>query len=40
MTYPTPPVYAEPQIAPQKPTKFGALAWTAVILGIVGVVCS
>ncbi|MCR3751450.1 hypothetical protein [Lentzea californiensis] len=40
MTYPTPPVYAEHPIAPQKPTKFGALAWTAVILGIVGVVCS
>lgn len=40
MTYPTPPVYAQPQVTPQKPTRFGALAWTAVILGIVGVVCS
>ncbi|MFS8100044.1 hypothetical protein LFM09_23225 [Lentzea alba] len=40
MTYPQQPVYAPPPVAPQKPTKFGALAWTAVILGIVGVVCS
>ena len=39
MTYP-PPVYAPPPAAPQKPTRFGALAWTAVILGIVGVVGS
>lgn len=40
MTFPTPPVYAQPQVAPQKPTRFGALAWAAVILGIVGVVGS
>lgn len=39
MTYP-PPVYAPPPAAPQKPTRFGALAWAAVILGIVGVVGS
>jgi hypothetical protein len=39
MTYP-PPVYAQPPVAPPKPTRFGALAWTAVILGIVGVVGS
>ncbi|MFJ8965691.1 hypothetical protein ACIRG5_40520 [Lentzea sp. NPDC102401] len=39
MTYP-PPVYAPPPVAPRKPTRFGALAWTAVILGIVGVVGS
>ncbi|WP_330269999.1 hypothetical protein OG205_21975 [Lentzea sp. NBC_00516] len=39
MTYPT-PVYAPPPAAPQKPTRFGALAWAAVILGIVGVVGS
>jgi hypothetical protein len=37
MTCPT-PVHAPP--APQKPTRFGALAWAAVILGIVGVVGS
>ncbi|MET9629813.1 hypothetical protein ABZX92_20355 [Lentzea sp. NPDC006480] len=40
MTYPTQPVYTPPPVAPQKPTRFGALAWAAVILGIVGVVCS
>ncbi|WP_439664360.1 hypothetical protein ACSHWB_24735 [Lentzea sp. HUAS TT2] len=40
MTYPTPPVYAQPQVAPPKQARFGALAWTAVILGIVGVVGS
>ncbi|HEX8870589.1 MAG TPA: hypothetical protein VF821_33290, partial [Lentzea sp.] len=40
MTYPTQPVYAMPPVAPQKPTRFGALAWSALILGIVGVVCS
>ncbi|MET9229759.1 hypothetical protein [Lentzea sp. NPDC003310] len=40
MTYPTPPVYAQPPVAPQRPARFGALAWTAVILGIVGVVGS
>lgn len=41
MTYPTQPVYAPlQQPVPPKPTKFGALAWTAVILGIVGVVGS
>lgn len=40
MTYSTQPVYAPPPVAPQKPTRFGALAWTALILGIVGVVCS
>ena len=40
MTYTTPPVHAQPQLAPPKPAKFGALAWTALILGIVGVVCS
>ncbi|NUT95858.1 MAG: hypothetical protein HOY78_27925 [Saccharothrix sp.] len=41
MTYPqgTPMQYAPVQNAP-KPTKFGALAWTALILGIVGVVGS
>lgn len=39
MTYP-PPVYAQPPVAPPAPAKFGALAWTAVILGIVGVVGS
>jgi len=39
MTYPT-PAYAPPPAAPQKPTRFGALAWAAVILGIVGVVGS
>ncbi|USX48218.1 hypothetical protein [Lentzea sp. HUAS12] len=39
MTYP-PPVYAQPPVAPPKPARFGALAWTAVILGIVGVVGS
>ncbi|KJK53253.1 hypothetical protein UK23_00875 [Lentzea aerocolonigenes] len=40
MTYPTQSVYAPPPVAPRKPTRFGALAWSAVILGIVGVVCS
>ncbi|SDK40298.1 hypothetical protein SAMN04488074_105364 [Lentzea albidocapillata subsp. violacea] len=40
MTFPTPSVHAQPPVAPPKPAKFGALAWTAVILGIVGVVCS
>lgn len=40
MTYPTQPVYAPPPLAPHKPTRFGALAWTALILGIVGVVGS
>lgn len=40
MTYSPQPVYAPPPVAPQKPTRFGALAWTAVILGIVGVVSS
>ncbi|MDX8146232.1 hypothetical protein SK854_29250 [Lentzea sp. BCCO 10_0061] len=39
MTYP-PPVYTPPPAAPQRPTRFGALAWAAVILGIVGVVGS
>ncbi|SFR23780.1 hypothetical protein SAMN04488564_107144 [Lentzea waywayandensis] len=39
MTYPT-PIYTPPPAAPQRPTRFGALAWTAVILGIVGVVGS
>lgn len=39
MTYP-PPVYAQPVSAPPKPSRFGALAWTSVILGIVGVVSS
>ncbi|MEU3647498.1 hypothetical protein AB0E59_29220 [Lentzea sp. NPDC034063] len=39
MTYPT-PAYAPPPAAPPKPTRFGALAWTAVILGIVGIVSS
>ncbi|MDX8029570.1 hypothetical protein SK803_05075 [Lentzea sp. BCCO 10_0856] len=40
MTYPTQPAYAPPPVAPQKPARFGALAWTALILGIVGVVGS
>ncbi|SEQ68854.1 hypothetical protein SAMN05216188_104319 [Lentzea xinjiangensis] len=40
MTYPTPPAYAPPPAAPQKPARFGALAWAALILGIVGVVSS
>ncbi|WP_086666500.1 hypothetical protein [Lentzea kentuckyensis] len=40
MTYPTQPVYAPPPVAPPKPVRFGALAWTALILGIVGVVGS
>jgi hypothetical protein len=40
MTYPTQPAYAPPPVAPPKPARFGALAWTALILGIVGVVCS
>ena len=40
MTYPTQPVYAPPPVAPRKPARFGALAWTALILGIVGVVGS
>ncbi|MEU0879683.1 DUF4190 domain-containing protein [Lentzea sp. NPDC005914] len=40
MTYPTQPAYAPPPVAPQKPTRFGALAWAALILGIVGVVSS
>ncbi len=40
MTYPTQPVYAPPPVAPPKPTRFGALAWAALILGIVGVVSS
>ncbi|CCH34993.1 hypothetical protein ABZ816_20750 [Actinosynnema sp. NPDC047251] len=40
MTYPQ-SAQAYPPAAPQpKPTKFGALAWTALILGIVGVVGS
>ncbi|MGI5501731.1 hypothetical protein [Lentzea sp. CA-135723] len=39
MTYP-PPVYAPPPVAPPKPARFGALAWTAVILGIVGILSS
>ena len=40
MTYPTQSVYAPPPVAPPKPTRFGALAWAALILGIVGVVGS
>ncbi|MGW4209475.1 hypothetical protein ACWEIJ_15905 [Lentzea sp. NPDC004789] len=40
MTFPTPSAYATPAVAPPKPTRFGALAWTALILGIVGVVGS
>ncbi|WP_112263502.1 hypothetical protein [Lentzea terrae] len=40
MTFPTQPVYAPPPVAPHKPARFGALAWTALILGIVGVVGS
>lgn len=40
MTYPTQPVYAPPPVAPPRPARFGALAWTALILGIVGVVGS
>ncbi|GGU64491.1 hypothetical protein [Lentzea flava] len=40
MTYPTQPVYAPPPVAPPKPSRFGALAWSALILGIVGVVGS
>jgi hypothetical protein len=40
MTYPMRPVHAPPPAAPQKPARFGALAWTALILGIVGVVGS
>ncbi|MFI6100458.1 hypothetical protein ACIA8G_33340 [Lentzea sp. NPDC051213] len=40
MTYPPQPVYAPPPVAPQRPARFGALAWTALILGIVGVVGS
>ncbi len=40
MTFPTQYVDTPPPVAPRKPTRFGALAWTAVILGIVGVVCS
>jgi hypothetical protein len=40
MTYPTQPVYAPPPVVPPKPARFGALAWTALILGIVGVVGS
>ena len=40
MTYPTQPAYAPPPVAPPKPARFGALAWTALILGIVGVVGS
>ncbi|WP_394621754.1 hypothetical protein JNUCC0626_22530 [Lentzea sp. JNUCC 0626] len=40
MTYPMPPAYAEPPVAPPKPARFGALAWTSVILGIVGILSS
>ncbi|HEX7301581.1 hypothetical protein [Lentzea sp.] len=40
MTYPTQYVQPQPGAVPPKPAKFGALAWAAVILGIVGVVCS
>lgn len=40
MTYPTQPVHTLPPVTPSKPTRFGALAWTALILGIVGVVGS
>ncbi len=41
MTYPPQPAYAPPQQpVPPKPARFGALAWTAVILGIVGIVGS
>lgn len=40
MTYSTQPVYAPPPAAPRQPARFGALAWTALILGIVGVVGS
>lgn len=40
MTYPPQPVHTVPPPAPPKPVKFGALAWSAVILGIVGVVGS
>ncbi|MFD5830687.1 hypothetical protein [Lentzea sp. NPDC060358] len=40
MTYPTQHAQPQPQVAAPKPAKFGALAWSAVILGIVGVVCS
>ncbi|MBP2340067.1 hypothetical protein [Saccharothrix coeruleofusca] len=40
MTHPEAPQYYPPQPAPPKPAKFGALAWTALILGIVGVVGS
>ncbi|GLY54307.1 hypothetical protein [Lentzea sp. NBRC 102530] len=40
MTYPMPPAYAEPPAAPPKPARFGALAWTSVILGIVGILSS
>lgn len=40
MTYPTQAVHAPPPAVPQQPAKFGALAWTALILGIVGVVGS
>ncbi|MET8760453.1 DUF4190 domain-containing protein [Lentzea sp. NPDC004782] len=40
MTLPTQSAYATPPVAPPKPTRFGALAWTALILGIVGVVGS
>ncbi|ANZ35025.1 hypothetical protein BBK82_01985 [Lentzea guizhouensis] len=40
MTNPTQSVHVPPQPVPPKPARFGALAWTAVILGIVGLVGS
>jgi len=40
MTFPTQQVHTPPPAESRKPARFGALAWTAVILGIVGVVCS
>ena len=40
MTYPPQFVHTSPPAAPPRPARFGALAWTALILGIVGVVGS
>lgn len=36
----TAPPFPSPQQAPPKPAKFGALAWTSLILGIVGILGS
>jgi len=40
MTFPTQSAYATPPVVPPQPARFGALAWTALILGIVGVIGS